>query len=314
MEPFGISLKRNMHHTHPIHRLLKPHFHGTILINNQALKVLIAKDGPVDKNLISPILDIAPLLGRQMDSMHFNDLFLKADLERRGVMDERLEYPYRDDAIALWDAIHKWVSSYAAEFYASDAAVVNDQELQAFASEVAGPKVGMKSFGDLEYLTGRSQTVISTRSYLVDALTMIVFTSSCQHAAMNFVQKPFLSYAPAWPLCLVQPELPANGQDSSVVSWADWKKWFPSMEQAGEQWFTNQLLGSVLYSRLGEYPSEVSKGSTGIARHLKDFQNELSTIGKRIEQRERENTRENGKTGVQYFVLHPKNIPASINI
>lgn len=314
VEPFGISFKRNMHHTHPVYRLLKPHFYGTILINKQALKTLIAKDGPVDKNLIAPILEIAPVLGKQVESMRFNDLFLKKDLERRGVMDERLEFPYRDDAIALWDAISKWVMSYVELYYVDDASVVNDKELQAFASEVAGPVVGIKGFGEEIYLSGQSPFVISSRSYLAETLTMLIFTSSCQHAAMNFAQAPFLSYSPSWPLCLVQPELPYNGPQSSVVSWAEWRHWFPSLEQTGQQWFTNQLLGSVYYTRLGEYPPEITKASPQIAQSLKEFQNDLRIIGQRIDAREKQNTRENGKTGVKYTVLHPNNIPASINV
>lgn len=314
MEPFSISLKRNLHYTHPLYQLLSSHFEGTMFINHNALSKLIAVGGAVDRNLMSPVQELAKTLGEKMETIQFNDMFLPRDLERRGVMDRKLEYPYRDDALAVWEAVNTWVSSYVSEFYPNDADVMGDAELQAFAEEIQGPKVGLKGFGDSGFLNGTSKYVISTRSYLIDVITMIVFTASCQHAAVNFPQKQFLSYSPAWPFCFVQAQLPGSGNNSSVVGWAEWRKWFPSWKQTSQQWMVSQLLGSVYYTRLGEYPVELTAGRPNIARCLDKFKSDLRGIGENIQAREDASIRENNRTGIKYLFLHPKNIPASINV
>jgi arachidonate 15-lipoxygenase len=41
---------------------------------------------------------------------------------------------------------------------------------------------------------------VQTRDYLVDAVTLIIFTASAQHAAVNYPQSFIMSYAPAMPL------------------------------------------------------------------------------------------------------------------
>ncbi len=313
LEPIGIALVRNLHKSHPLFRLLRPHFQGTMFINSQALDILVAINGPVDGNLMAPIADAAPILAEKMKTLNFNNLMLRSELESRGVLDaEKLEYPYRDDALRLWDIIREWTSSVVNAFYNSDSAVEDDSELQAFASELVDPnRGGVRGFGDTKFLNGKpGAKVISSRAYLIDILTMVIFTASCQHAAVNFPQKEFLSYAPAWPLSCRAPTLPVpsrNGEDGGATV-SEWRTWFPPMIHAERQFSVNQLLGSVNFTRLGHgYSRTLYKKNPVVKSGLREFKRALSQLGDEIDARVNDDD-------FPYTYLHPDNIPASINI
>jgi arachidonate 15-lipoxygenase len=305
MEPFGIAFKRQLHDEHPLHRLFKPHFKGTIFINRQAIKVLIAPGGAVDSSMMSPISQMAPVVNEKIRTISFNDLFLPKNLADRGVLSDKLVYPYRDYALLLWDAISVWAAAFVNEYYADDSAVLQDKELQEFANELVSEPISLKGFGDKAYLDGNTMNVVTTKAYLIKVVTMVLFTTSCQHSALNFAQKLYLSYVPSLPLSMRNPELPTTAGDGAT--WQEWRSWFPSLKDADNQWFTNQLLGTVKYTSLGEYPGELIKAKPALKKSLQDFQNALKEIGKQID------TRESGER-VKYLVLHPNQIPASINI
>ena len=40
-------------------------------------------------------------------------------------VDELPDYPYRDDALLIWNAIDQWVGEYIAVYYAGDADVTS---------------------------------------------------------------------------------------------------------------------------------------------------------------------------------------------
>ena len=55
MEPFMIAANMAFHDTHPIGKLLTPHFEGTLHINQGAVDSLISKGGVIDKIFPPPI-------------------------------------------------------------------------------------------------------------------------------------------------------------------------------------------------------------------------------------------------------------------
>jgi len=107
--------------------LLTPHFVGTLAINDAPQSNLIASGGFVDK-LLSGSIDQSRVLavkGAQSYLLNVNASTLRQTLAQRGVDDSsRLpDYPYRDDALLLWNAIHQWIENYMSRYYTSDAAV-----------------------------------------------------------------------------------------------------------------------------------------------------------------------------------------------
>lgn len=287
---------RQLPQNHCLSLLLRPHFEGTLSINDGAQGILIAPKGGVDGLLSSTIDNARVLAVLGLQSYGFNGAMLRKQLEQRGVDDPNLlpVYPYRDDALLLWDAIHQWVSDYLSLYYSRDEEVQADRRLQAWAGEVmAFDGARVPDFGE--------DGGIKTLEYLINAATLIIFTASAQHAAVNFPQKDIMSYAPAVPLAGYLPSSILKGE----VSEQDYLNLLPPLEQAQSQLNLTYLLGSVYYNRLGEYPKNHFTDSK-VKPLLEKFQENLNQVEATIEQR--------NLNRPQYRYLLPSRIPQSINI
>jgi arachidonate 15-lipoxygenase len=300
MEAFAVATRRCLADAHPLNALLVPHFFGTLFINNAAASSLIAPGGPIDHIFGAPIADSQKAAGTDRLAFDFDANMLPADLAARGVADPATfpDYPYRDDALLLWSAIAQWAQDYVAVYYADDAAVTGDTELTDwYGSLVADGKV-----------TGLAP--IATRARLTEVLTMLIFIATAQHSAVNFPQKPLMTYAPAmsgagW------SEAPASQADHREQ---DWLALLPSPESALEQLNILYLLGSVHYRALGDYRSNdfpylpwfEDQAVIGSSGPLARFQAALRDAQATIAQRNR--------TRIPYTFLLPEGIPNSINI
>ncbi|WP_437595419.1 lipoxygenase family protein [Sorangium sp. So ce590] len=300
IEAFAMATPRQLAPEHPVNVLLTPHFQGTLAINDAAEADLIAPGGPVDNLLAGTIASSTQLAVDSVLSYSVNEQFLPAALARRGVDDpDALPiYPYRDDAILLWGAIHPWVSRYLAVYYTSDADVQGDYELQSWIAELSSPTgCALKDIGE--------DGAIRTVAYLADLLTHVIFTASAQHAAVNFPQRFIMGFTPALPLAAYAPAPSVTtGLPSSEIY-----HHLPPLQQALLQLNVMTLLGGVYYSRLGDYDRNIPGSYFTDARvrePLEAFQRALieteTIIGKRNFQR------------VPYVVLLPSEIPQSINI
>ncbi len=173
IEPFAIATPRQLATNHPLFILLQPHFGQTLAINDAAQARLIAPKGVVDKLLARTIESSRALTVQGALTYSFNQSFLPIALKYRGIDDQHLlpDYPYRDDALLIWNSIHNWVGNYMSIYYQSDLDIKNDSELQAWAKELiaedGGRVVGFGENGE-----------ILTLAYLIDAITMIIFTVS----------------------------------------------------------------------------------------------------------------------------------------
>jgi arachidonate 15-lipoxygenase len=301
IEGVAMATHRHLATVHPIWALLVPHFEGTLFINEAAATSLIAPDGPIDHIFAGTITSTQALAVAARLDFDFTAKMLPHDLAARGVgPDSALaDFPYRDDGLLVWEAIHDWVRGYVALYYASDADVTGDAELMAWAECVAG-EAAVKGFGP-----------IATRDALVDACTMIIFTASAQHAAVNFPQKDIMAFAPAvtgagWQSAPDQQ----SGQDKP-----GWLAMMPPMALALEQLNVLELLGSLHYRPLGDYRSTdwpylpwfSDPRVTGSEGPLTSFQAELANIESTIIARNAERMR-------PYPYLQPSLIPTSINI
>jgi arachidonate 15-lipoxygenase len=298
IEPFVIATHNQLSPTHPLFRLLAPHFEGTLAINEGALG-LLASQGLVDLLLASSVDQsrVFAVKAAQSYQLDINSSMLPLTLARRGVDDAgRLpDYPYRDDALLVWGAIGRWVEDYVNHYYSSDAAVQNDAELQNWVAELVAQDGGrLNNVGEANR--------ISTRTQLVDLVTLICFTAGPQHAAVNFPQAPLMSYLPA--------TLPAGYSPLSSLTQADvdenaFLKFLPPLDIAKALLDILYLLSSVYYTRLGDYGENYFTDPV-IQTHLAKFQQELIKIEEEINER--------NKTRTPYEFLLPSKIPQSINI
>jgi arachidonate 15-lipoxygenase len=301
IEGVAMATHRHLATVHPVWALLVPHFEGTLFINEAAATSLIAPDGPIDHIFAGTIHSTQELAVAARLDFDFTAKMLPHDLAARGVGpgSALADFPYRDDALLVWGAIHDWVRGYVGLYYASDADVTGDGELQAWAACVAG-EAKVAGFGP-----------IATRAALVDACTMIIFTASAQHAAVNFPQKDIMAFAPAVTGAGWQSAPPAqSGQDK-----AGWLAMMPPMALALEQLNVLELLGSLHYRPLGDYRSTnapygpwfADPRVTAPEGPLAQFQAHLASIDAQIVARNADRLR-------PYPYLRPSLIPTSINI
>jgi arachidonate 15-lipoxygenase len=293
---FVMATHRQLPVSHPLSLLLRPHFEGTLAINDAAQRVLIAPGGGVDRLLSSTIDNSRVLAVRGLQSYRFNSAMLPKQFKQRRVDDPNLlpVYPYRDDAVLVWDAIHQWVSDNLNLYYATDEDIQKDAALQAWAAEAQAYDGGrVPDFGE--------DGGIQTRDYLVDAATLIIFTASAQHAAVNFPQKDLMGYAAAFPLAGYLPASTLRGE----ISEQDYLNLLPPLDQAQRQFNLLSLLGSIYYNKLGEYPKEYFTDPQ-VKPLLQAFQSNLQTVEATIKQR--------NLNRPAYEYLLPSKIPQSINI
>ncbi len=270
VEPFVIATHNQLPSTHPLSILLTPHFEGTLALNNAAQSQLIAPLGGVDK-LMSGSIDqsrVFAVKGAQSYLLNVNTSTLPQTLAQRGVDDTSLlpDYPYRDDALLLWGAINQWVGQYVNHYYTSDAEVQGDAALQNWVAELVAHDGGrLNNVGEANQL--------STREQLIELVTLVCFTASAQHAAVNYPQNSIMSYAPAMPLAGYTPAPATQGGSTE----ADFLKLLPPLDIAELQLEVGYILGSVYFTRLGDYGNDYFT-DPAIQNYLAQFQQELLNI------------------------------------
>ncbi|KAM3091072.1 lipoxygenase family protein [Phormidesmis sp. 146-35] len=329
MEAFAIATPRQLPANHPFSRLLKPHFRFLLAINTRGNAILLGEGAAIDK-LMAPTRGASlALMNRAYRERSFESYAYPQDLSDRGVESEFLpEYPYRDDARLLWEAIERYVTTYLNRYYEDDRAVQQDLYLQNWAAELGAPlntrskdefaqapgwipqdiaaQVGL-SIEELPdfprvpgFPTSQNPGEIKTLQQAIAVATQVIFTCSAQHAAVNFSQFDYFGYVPNAPLAAyTQPDVPAS-----------LKQLLPPPEQELGQMELTFALSGVLYSRLGN--SDVMEfADLGDVKILHQFQTELQAIEQEISTR---NHQRLSKFGADYPYLLPSRIPNSINI
>ncbi|WP_081704251.1 lipoxygenase family protein [Photorhabdus temperata] len=206
------------------------------------------------------------------------------------------EYPYRDDALLIWNSILKFVTNYIKIFYVTSYHIQSDTNLNNWMDDIIdnGKIKGFKK--------------ITSRDELSQVITMIIFTSSAQHAAVNFTQPVWMMYAPAMSGILSHPK-PTVVENATKN---EWLKMLPVLSRAMKEIDIFTVLGNLYHGYLGEYVgrdgnSVFNSSQTQISDILESFRVDLKNIETEINER-------NKYRLYPYDTLLPSKIPASINI
>ncbi|XP_037127187.1 polyunsaturated fatty acid 5-lipoxygenase isoform X3 [Syngnathus acus] len=298
-EMFAIATFRQLPTVHPIYKLLIPHVRFTISINTKAREELICERGLFDKANATGGGGHVQLIQKTMKTLTFRSLCFPDMIKARG-MDSKQEVPnyfYRDDGHKVWEATKSFVSDVVSIYYSSDEKVQGDDEIQAFVKDVCDN--GMKDFHHCGF--PRS---LESREELIEYLTIIVFTASAQHAAVNFGQYDWYSWIPNTPSTMRQPPPDRKGLANITLIMDSLPDRGRSSWHLGAVWALSQYQDDELY--LGTYPDEHFLEKP-VNAAMEMFRKSLAEISSAIKTR-------NQELKIPYDYMSPNRIPNSVAV
>ncbi|XP_077352096.1 polyunsaturated fatty acid 5-lipoxygenase-like [Festucalex cinctus] len=298
-EMFAVAMFRQLSAVHPVFKLLIPHVRFTIAINTKAREQLICKRGLFDKANATGGGGHVQLIQKTMKTLTFRSLCFPDMIKARG-MDSKQELPnyfYRDDGYKVWEATKSFVSDVIGIYYSSDEKVQGDEEIQTFVRDVRD--YGMKDFRHCEF--PRS---LQSREDLVEYLTVIVFTASAQHAAVNFGQFDWYSWIPNAPSTMRKPPPDRKGLANTTLIMDTLPDRGRSSWHLGAVWALSQYQKNELY--LGMYPDEHFLEKP-VRESMETFRKNLAEISGAIKTR-------NQSWEMPYYNMSPDRIPNSVAV
>ncbi len=302
IEPFVMAILRNLASSHPIFKMMRRHIRYTLAINEGARASLLAV-GKVFDNFIAcggPDQGHVKLMVKGYSYWKLEHNHPRKELASRGVLDPEIlpYYPYRDDGLPIWDAIHDYVDRTLRFFYASDEDVVNDNELQDFWEDL------ITKGHPVEKLNCSEMTRVED---LVEMLAIVIWTGSAQHAAVNYQQFEHYGFVPNAPLCM-RGEAPT---EKGVLDEKGLVQMMPSKSQSTWQVAIGRALAS--FGKDEEYLHQEGGFHEGFFEEpevkaiVEGFERTMAQIDADTKAR-------NAKREVPYNQLVPSQVPTSITI
>lgn len=297
LEPFAIATARQLAPAHPLRILLTPHLRFNLARNALARETLIKPEGPVDRLLAGTLESSLNVATRAAASWSFEEFKLPNELKNRGVDDANLlpDYPYRDDALLLWEAIGALCREYVGHYYSSPKAVQGDVELTAWLAELRDQNCGR---------VAGLPAALTDAEAVAGVLQQIIFTSGPQHSAVNYPQWDFVGAPANMPLAAYAPPEPPPDSAGSIQSAL--LPILPPPEQVRAQIEVMRFLSGWRYDRLGSYPKGQFQDPAALDA-IANFQAALNLAERRIQDR-------NTRRAEPYEYLLPSNILNSSSI
>ena len=257
LEAFGAITPRRLAPAHPLNILLRPHLRFLVFNNDEGIKRLVNEGGPVNTLMAATLEGSIRIAVNGARDWSITQTFPDA-LTARGVDDVTAlpHYPYRDDGLSIWNAIRTYVAEYLNLYYKTAGDITDDYELQAWAKELASTD---KSGGHVTDMPDN----IASLDQLTEIVTMIIFSNSAGHSAVNFPQYPLMGFVPNAALAgyadyqtfLKQDK---NEDKSESAHLAFTLKFLPpKFVTIGQIAITNQL-AAYHYDSLGDYSAELA--------------------------------------------------------
>ncbi|CAB4012276.1 allene oxide synthase-lipoxygenase -like [Paramuricea clavata] len=299
MEPTAVASWRNLSSVHPVWKLLYPHTKGIMAINTLGRNKLIPEGGAANKVLSIGGGGHVTLMQKYYRSVSFDSYDLVKDLTDRGVKYLR-KFHYKNDALLLWNAIQQFVQDIIYIYYNDKKQVLKDNEIQDWIRDLHdnGYKFGGKS------VDKKVPKSFTNRKDLINFLTKVIFTCSCQHAAVNFFQMATYGFHPNSPTLMRQPAPTKRGEADSAAIMAT----LANKHQAGTMISIVNALTTIYPTELflGDYADNLF-GDASARVALAKFKSKLDEITEKIKKR-------NEGMVAPYTWLLPERIPNSIAI
>ncbi|KAM9362638.1 arachidonate 12-lipoxygenase, 12R-type-like [Symphorus nematophorus] len=295
-EVFAVSLLRNVPMVHPLYKLLIPHTRYTLQINHLARLVLISEKGVFTEFAASGGEGMVTILKRSLSSMTYSSLCIPDDIAERG-LEAVPNFYYRDDGLNLWEIVHRFVGGVLGHYYKTDAEVCQDSELQRWIQDIF--EHGFLS----QECTGIPQQ-FSTVAEMVKFVTMVIFTCSGQHSAVNTGQYDYGGWMPNTPISLQRPPPTTKGTTSEATMLQTLPDINTTVQGMATMWLLSKQ--SSDFVRLGLYPEEHFFEEVP-CKLIKEFQGELEILSTVIKTR-------NKSLDVPYTYMDPELVENSVAI
>ncbi|XP_058139204.1 arachidonate 12-lipoxygenase, 12R-type [Dasypus novemcinctus] len=202
-EAFYLAMLRQLPMCHPLYKLLVPHTRFVVQINSIGRALLLNEGGLSARGMSLGLEGFAEVMVRGLSEITYERLYLPHDFVERGVQDLP-GYYYRDDCLAVWDALERYVTEVITYYYPNDAAVEGDPELQCWVQEIFKECfLGRESSG--------FPTCLRTVPELIRYVTIVIYTCSARHAAVNTGQLEFTAWMPNFPSSMRNPPMQTKG-------------------------------------------------------------------------------------------------------
>ncbi|XP_071833002.1 polyunsaturated fatty acid 5-lipoxygenase-like [Apostichopus japonicus] len=301
MEAIGVITHRSLSPSHPIFRLLAPHFLYLMAINSRALEVLVSEGGWVDTCMSIGRTGMFNILKRVLPNWRLDvQGTLPNDLKNRGVEDPEVlpNYHYRDDALLLYDVICKYATTVVKGTYDTPEKLANDYELQEWARCLSDSPE--KDGAGLNGVPGNGK--FSTVDELIGTVTPIIFLGSVGHAAANFSQYDDYGFPGNYPAIMFgdPPTDKSPRTEKDIIDTLATKK------MSLDTLLITRLLSEKATNPLGDFEVQYQYDRVG-TKAISELIKDLEKVGEIIDKR-------NEKRAYPYAYLHPNAIPNAISI
>uniref|UniRef100_A0A6Q2Z5T2 Uncharacterized protein n=1 Tax=Esox lucius TaxID=8010 RepID=A0A6Q2Z5T2_ESOLU len=294
-EVFAMATLRNLSIIHPLHKLLIPHFRYTLQINLLARKKLINPGGPLANGAMG-LEGLKELLKRAHSDITYSSLCLPENIIARG-LDSIPNFYYRDDGLNLWNIINSFVQGMLEYYYSSDGEVSKDAELQDWINEIF-------IHGFLENDKSGIPQRFDKVEDVVRFVTMVIFTVSAQHGALNIGQFDYCSWVPNNPLFLRKTPPTNKGSSNMSTVLEALPDVGTTVSNMASVWQLSKRYSDII--SLGTYPDQLFDEATPL-QIMKQFQAELSYLSEAISAR-------NDRLILPYNYLNPALVENSVSI
>ncbi|KAM3603619.1 uncharacterized protein V6R79_026010 [Siganus canaliculatus] len=294
-EVFSVATLCSFPAVHPLYKLLVPHFRYTLQINVLARKLIFARSGILNESSLG-YDGMLELMRRAFSELTYSSLCLPESITARG-LESVPNFYYRDDGLKLWQIINSFVEGVVKYYYPSDSDVRKDTELQTWIREIF-------THGFLENKTSGFPESFNTVQEVTKFTTMVIFTVTGQHAAVNNGQFDYFSWIPNSSLLLRKPPPTTKGESSEKTIMDCLPNVGQTVSAAAMAWVLTDQYTDVV--PLGTYPEERFDEPTP-KMMIKEFQAKLSSLSKGIRRR-------NAELEIPYTYMDPAQIENSISI
>uniref|UniRef100_A0AAY4B0T5 Uncharacterized protein n=1 Tax=Denticeps clupeoides TaxID=299321 RepID=A0AAY4B0T5_9TELE len=295
-EVFAMATVRHLPSAHPVFKLLSLHFRYTLQINIMARDQLMSLEGFFSEYTGIGYSGSLTLLKNAMDLLTYTSLCLPENIEARGLKEISTFY-YRDDVLCCFWELSRYVEGVLGFYYPSDDYVQRDSEVQLWIEDIFKKGFVEKQSSGLRILSFINS--FASVKELIKFITMVIFTVSGQHAAINNGQFDFGGWMPNFPSSLRQPAPTCKGETTE----SDILKTLPDV---GTTVNTLGVWSLSLQLALGHYPEQLFVEKEPLER-MEDFKRRLQVLSYDIKAR-------NVGLPLPYTYLDPENIENSVAI